>query len=84
MGLAVTGGAFSGGQLRRRLPDAIGRGVGLAIASSLFTGITTNFMSDGATVSAIGPITVPMAIISGLHPWMIGLATALPRRSRTC
>jgi len=51
-------------------------GEGLAVASSLFTGITTNFMSDGATVSAIGPITVPMATISGTHPWMIGLATA--------
>jgi sodium-dependent dicarboxylate transporter 2/3/5 len=51
-------------------------GVGLAIATSLFTGITTNFMSDGATVAAIGPITVPMAIMSGTHPWMVGFATA--------
>jgi sodium-dependent dicarboxylate transporter 2/3/5 len=33
-------------------------------------------MSDGATVSAIGPITIPMATISGTNPWMIGLATA--------
>jgi sodium-dependent dicarboxylate transporter 2/3/5 len=33
-------------------------------------------MSDGAAVSAIGPITVPMATISGTHPWMVGLATA--------
>ena len=33
-------------------------------------------MSDGATVSAIGPITVPMATISGTPPLMIGLATA--------
>lgn len=36
----------------------------------------TNFMSDGATVAAIGPITVPMATIANVHPWMIGLATA--------
>ncbi|MEA3297032.1 MAG: anion permease [candidate division Zixibacteria bacterium] len=49
---------------------------GLAIATSLFTGLCTNFMSDGATVSAIGPITVPMATISGTHPWMIAFATA--------
>jgi sodium-dependent dicarboxylate transporter 2/3/5 len=33
-------------------------------------------MSDGATVAAIGPITVPMATLSGSHPWMAGLATA--------
>jgi sodium-dependent dicarboxylate transporter 2/3/5 len=51
-------------------------GEGLAVAVSLFTGVTTNFMSDGATVSAIGPITIPMATISGTHPWMVGLATA--------
>jgi sodium-dependent dicarboxylate transporter 2/3/5 len=51
-------------------------GPGLAVAASLFTGVTTNFMSDGATVSAIGPITVPMATISGTHPLMVGFATA--------
>ena len=33
-------------------------------------------MSDGATVSAIGPITIPMATITQTHPWMVGLATA--------
>ena len=49
---------------------------GLAIAVSIFTGFTTNFMSDGATVSAIGPITVPMAIISDTPPIMVGFATA--------
>jgi sodium-dependent dicarboxylate transporter 2/3/5 len=27
-------------------------------------------------VSAIGPITVPMSIISGTNPWMVGFATA--------
>jgi sodium-dependent dicarboxylate transporter 2/3/5 len=48
----------------------------LAVAASLFTGLTTNFMSDGATVSAIGPITVPMATMTGTHPWMIGFSTA--------
>jgi len=58
------------------LPEFLRSGEGLAIAVSLFTGIATNFMSDGATVSAIGPITIPMATISGTHPWMVGLATA--------
>jgi sodium-dependent dicarboxylate transporter 2/3/5 len=33
-------------------------------------------MSDGATVSAIGPIAVPMSIISETNPTMVGLATA--------
>jgi sodium-dependent dicarboxylate transporter 2/3/5 len=76
-GLAVTGAAlFLADGFISILPDFLTQGTGLAIASSLFTGIATNFMSDGATVSAIGPITVPMATISGTHPWMIGLATA--------
>jgi len=76
-GLAVTGGAlYLADSFISLLPEFMRSGEGLAVASSLFTGITTNFMSDGATVSAIGPITVPMATISGTHPWMIGLATA--------
>ena len=76
-GLAETGGAlFLADSFLSILPDFMCSGSGLAMATSLFTGLTTNFMSDGATVSAIGPITVPMATISGTHPWMIGFATA--------
>lgn len=76
-GLAVTGAAlYMADTFVRILPDFMQSGEGLAIATSIFTGITTNVMSDGATVSAIGPITVPMATLSGTHPWMIGLATA--------
>ncbi|NQS98291.1 MAG: anion permease [candidate division Zixibacteria bacterium] len=76
-GLASTGAAlFLADSFVSILPNFMQSGEGLAIAVSLFTGITTNFMSDGATVSAIGPITVPMATISGTHPWMVGLATA--------
>jgi sodium-dependent dicarboxylate transporter 2/3/5 len=76
-GLAETGGAlFLADSFLTILPDFMRDGSGLAMAASLFTGITTNFMSDGATVSAIGPITVPMATISGTHPWMVGFATA--------
>jgi sodium-dependent dicarboxylate transporter 2/3/5 len=58
------------------LPDFMAGGSGLAIASSFATGMLTNFMSDGATVAALGPITVPMASIAEVHPWMIGLSTA--------
>ncbi|MFH1701794.1 MAG: SLC13 family permease [Candidatus Zixiibacteriota bacterium] len=76
-GLAETGGAlFLADGFLSILPEFMRDGSGLAMAVSLFTGITTNFMSDGATVSAIGPITVPMATISGTHPWMVGFATA--------
>lgn len=76
-GLATTGAAlYIADGFVSMLPDFLSKGIGLAMATSLFTGITTNFMSDGATVSAIGPITVPMATIAGVHPWMVGLATA--------
>jgi len=76
-GLATTGAAlYLADSFIGVLPDSLRSGEGLAVASSLFTGITTNFMSDGATVSAIGPVTIPMATISGTHPWMVGLATA--------
>jgi sodium-dependent dicarboxylate transporter 2/3/5 len=76
-GLAVTGAAlYLADAFVALLPGFLRSGEGLAIATSMFTGIATNFMSDGATVSAIGPVTVPMATISGSHPWMIGLATA--------
>lgn len=76
-GLAITGaGLWIANGFIGILPDSMTSGTGLAVACSLFTGVLTNFMSDGATVSAIGPITTPMAVISGTHPWMIGFATA--------
>jgi sodium-dependent dicarboxylate transporter 2/3/5 len=76
-GLASTGAAlYLADAFVAVLPDAMQTGSGLAIASSLFTGLATNFMSDGATVAAIGPVTVPMATVAGVHPWMVGLATA--------
>jgi sodium-dependent dicarboxylate transporter 2/3/5 len=76
-GLADTGAAlYLADAFLTILPEFMRAGAGLAIASSIFTGVATNFMSDGATVSAIGPITVPMATISGTHAWMVGLSTA--------
>ncbi len=76
-GLAETGAAlYLADGFLSVLPEFMRNGSGLAMAASLFTGLTTNFMSDGATVSAIGPITVPMATISDTHPWMVGFATA--------
>ena len=75
--LAATGGSlWLADRFVSFLPEYFKSGTGLAISSSVFTGFITNFMSDGATVAAIGPITVPMATISGTSPIMVGLATA--------
>lgn len=76
-GLAVTGAAlWIADGFISILPEALRSGTGLCISSSFFAGVLTNFMSDGATVAAIGPITIPMATLSNTHPWMVGLATA--------
>ena len=76
-GLALTGGAmYLADSFVQAMPDAWLEGAGLPIAASLLTGLVTNFMSDGATVAALGPITVPMAQAGGLHPWVVGFATA--------
>jgi solute carrier family 13 (sodium-dependent dicarboxylate transporter), member 2/3/5 len=76
-GLAHTGAAlYLADAFVMGLPDFMRTGTGLAIASSLFTGLATNVMSDGATVAAIGPVTIPMATVSGVHPWVVGYATA--------
>jgi sodium-dependent dicarboxylate transporter 2/3/5 len=76
-GLASTGAAlWLANSFVSVLPDFLKSGTGLCISTSLITGILTNFMSDGATVAAVGPITVPMATLSGTSPLMVGLATA--------
>lgn len=76
-GLAVTGAAlWLANSFVSILPEALKSGTGLCVSASLITGVLTNFMSDGATVAAIGPITVPMATLSGTSPIMVGLATA--------
>ncbi|MBW2262743.1 MAG: anion permease [Deltaproteobacteria bacterium] len=85
VGLAYTGAAlWIASSFVSILPDFLSHGSGLAIASSFFTGVLTNFMSDGATVSALGPITVPMASISGTDPLMVGLATAFASSFANC
>ncbi|MDF1590335.1 MAG: SLC13 family permease [Desulfobacterales bacterium] len=77
-GLAMTGGALlMADAFVSFLPEVMSKSAaGLSIATSLFTGVLTNFMSDGATVATIGPIAVPMATIAGASPVMVGLATA--------
>jgi sodium-dependent dicarboxylate transporter 2/3/5 len=78
VGLAATGAAlYIADTFILYLPDFLtSTAAGLSIAVSIFTGVLTNFMSDGATVAAIGPIAVPMATIAEASPIMIGLATA--------
>jgi solute carrier family 13 (sodium-dependent dicarboxylate transporter), member 2/3/5 len=55
------------------------KGYGLWVGMSGFSGLVTNFMSDAATVALIGPIVVPMGIMTGVpgEPWAIGMAVAL-------
>jgi sodium-dependent dicarboxylate transporter 2/3/5 len=76
-GLAATGAAlWLANGFVSLLPESLKAGVGLCVSTSFITGFLTNFMSDGATVAAVGPITVPMATLSGTSPIMVGLATA--------
>ena len=55
------------------------QGYGLWVGMSGFAGLVTNFMSDAATVALIGPIVVPMGIMTKVagEPWAIGMAVAL-------
>ena len=55
------------------------KGYGLWVGMSAFSGLVTNFMSDAATVALMGPIVIPMGIMTGFagEPWAIGLAVAL-------
>jgi sodium-dependent dicarboxylate transporter 2/3/5 len=78
--LKESGGAL---WLARSFLDALA-GVGmnegypLWVGMSGFSGLVTNFMSDAATVALLGPIVVPMGIMTGVasEPWAIGLAVA--------
>ncbi len=76
--LNATGGAlWMANQLLEGLkvimPNMADGGIVL-FAVSLITGVITNFMSDGATVGAVGPVVLPMAEMSGIHLWKVGLA----------
>ncbi|MCF8063026.1 MAG: anion permease, partial [Deltaproteobacteria bacterium] len=77
VGLKFTGGAlWLANMFVGFLPDFMARGDMLAIGISVLTGTMTNFMSDGATVAALGPIVLPMASLGGVHVWKLGLACA--------
>ena len=79
MGVALkfTGGAlWLASTFVSVLPDFLTRGDGLVIGVSLLTGTMTNFMSDGATVAALGPIVLPMATLANVSVWKVGLITS--------
>jgi sodium-dependent dicarboxylate transporter 2/3/5 len=77
LGLKFTGGAlWLANTFVAQLPDFISHGDSLAIGISVLTGTMTNFMSDGATVAALGPIVLPMAELANVHVWKLGLACA--------
>ena len=57
-------------------PSSMLHSEGLLITCSIITGVITNFMSAGASVAVVAPITLPMAAMAKLDIWQIGLATA--------
>lgn len=77
VGLRVTGASlWLATSMINLLPVPLQQGNSLIIALSLFTGVLTNFMSDGATVAAVGPVALSMAQVAGIHIWKVGLACA--------
>jgi len=53
-------------------------GFGLWVGMSGLSGLMTNFMSDAGTTALLGPIVIPMGIMTGVagEPWAVGLAVA--------
>jgi sodium-dependent dicarboxylate transporter 2/3/5 len=56
----------------------MGQGFGLWVGLSGLSGLMTNFMSDAGTTALLGPIVIPMGIMTGVsgEPWAVGLAVA--------
>ena len=54
------------------------QGLGLWIGMSGLSGLMTNFMSDAGTTALLGPIVIPMGIMTGVEgePWAVGLGVA--------
>jgi len=53
-------------------------GFGLWVGMSGLSGLMTNFMSDAGTTALLGPIVIPMGIMTQVpgEPWAVGLAVA--------
>ena len=77
VGLGFTGGGlWLANQTVELLPDFMSEGNGLVIGVSFMTTVLTNFMSDGATVGALGPVVLPMAELGNVSIWKVGLITS--------
>ncbi|MDL2269786.1 anion permease [Desulfosarcina sp. OttesenSCG-928-A07] len=75
--LKFTGGAlWLASSVVSFLPFFLTEGEGLLIGVSLVTGTLTNLMSDGTTVAVLGPVVVPMATLSDISVWKMGLVTS--------
>jgi sodium-dependent dicarboxylate transporter 2/3/5 len=48
------------------------------VGLSGLSGLMTNFMSDAGTTALLGPIVIPMGIMTGVpgEPWAVGLGVA--------
>ncbi|MFH1842446.1 MAG: SLC13 family permease [bacterium] len=69
--------------LARSFLDILGNvgmnsGFGLWVGLSGLSGLITNFMSDAGTTALLGPIVIPMGILTGVEgePWAVGLGVA--------
>jgi len=54
------------------------KGFGLWVGLSGLSGVMTNFMSDAGTTALLGPIVIPMGIMTNVpgEPWAVGLGVA--------
>ncbi len=77
VGLSLTGGGlWLANEAVAMLPGFMSEGRGLVMGVTVLTTILTNFMSDGATVGVLGPLTLPMAELGNVSIWKLGLAVS--------
>ncbi len=78
--LKESGAALWLAQTFLKVLGAVGmsQGFGLWVGMSGLSGLMTNFMSDAGTTALLGPIVIPMGIMTGVagEPWAVGLAVA--------
>jgi len=78
--LKESGAAMWLAQTFLKILSAVGMssGFGLWVGLSGLSGLMTNFMSDAGTTALLGPIVIPMGIMTGVpgEPWAVGLAVA--------
>jgi len=77
VGLKMTGASlWMANGIIESLPASLRQSEMLVISISTVTTVLTNFMSDGATVAALGPVTLSLGQVADIHLWKVGLACA--------